>query len=308
MRAGDAYRFVTNWQVEASCEDVSDVLEDTDRIAGWWPSVYRECTIEERGGTHALGRRVAVTTKGFLPYLIHWRFTVVEVNYPYGSRIVADGDLEGEGRWVLRPDETGPPSRTSGPCAPTTISSAAFRGCWGRCSPRTITTRCAPACAVCGVNSRLGRVARGDVREGLIEAGKGGVAVDFEQVGRVAGVAPVFDKGEFVAVGRGEFLETRVVVVLGIDERVDPVTEVVLQRRARERQFVNDVAASVNARRSGGWFAVRLWIVMMPLRDISISCGQVVWRFPCVVVPTKFVCTNIVAGKRYRRSRGKAFS
>lgn len=107
MRAGDAYRFVTNWQVEASCEDVSDVLEDTDRIAGWWPSVYRECTIEERGGTHALGRRVAVTTKGFLPYLIHWRFTVVEVNYPYGSRIVADGDLEGEGRWVLRPDGDG---------------------------------------------------------------------------------------------------------------------------------------------------------------------------------------------------------
>jgi len=100
----NAYRFVTNWRVQAPCEDVADTLEDTDHIARWWPSVYRECTILERGGVHGLGKQVAVTTKGFLPYLIRWRFTVVEENYPYGSRIVADGDLEGEGRWTLRPD------------------------------------------------------------------------------------------------------------------------------------------------------------------------------------------------------------
>jgi uncharacterized protein YndB with AHSA1/START domain len=102
-----AYRFVTRWHVAAPCEDVSDALEDTDHISRWWPSVYRECTILERGGTHGLGRRVAVTTKGFLPYLIRWRFTVVEECYPYGSRIVADGDLEGEGRWTLRPVDDG---------------------------------------------------------------------------------------------------------------------------------------------------------------------------------------------------------
>jgi Polyketide cyclase / dehydrase and lipid transport len=100
----DLYRFVTNWRVHAPCEEVSDVLEDTDRISVWWPSVYHECTILERGGEHALGRRVAVTTKGFLPYLIRWRFTVVAQNYPHGSQIVADGDLEGEGRWTLRQD------------------------------------------------------------------------------------------------------------------------------------------------------------------------------------------------------------
>ena len=107
MRNGDSdgYRFVTRWRFdEARCEDVSDVLEDTDRISRWWPSVYRECTILERGGEHGLGRRVAVTTKGFLPYLIRWEFTVVEEHYPNGSRIVASGDLEGEGRWTLRQD------------------------------------------------------------------------------------------------------------------------------------------------------------------------------------------------------------
>jgi hypothetical protein len=45
-----------------------------------------------------------VTTKGFLPYLIHWRFTVVEEHYPHGSRIVADGDLQGEGVWTITQD------------------------------------------------------------------------------------------------------------------------------------------------------------------------------------------------------------
>ena len=99
-----AYHFVTHWRVRARCEDVADALEDTDRIASWWPSVYREIAILQRGGAHGLGRRVAVTTKGFLPYLIRWRFTVVEVYYPHGSRIVAEGDLAGDGRWTLRQD------------------------------------------------------------------------------------------------------------------------------------------------------------------------------------------------------------
>jgi len=33
-----------------------------------------------------------------------WRFTVVEVDYPHGSHIVAEGDLAGDGRWTLRQD------------------------------------------------------------------------------------------------------------------------------------------------------------------------------------------------------------
>jgi hypothetical protein len=102
--SNDEYRFTTHWRVQGTCERISDVLGDTDRIARWWPSVYRECNVVERGGLHGLGRRVAVTTKGFLPYAIRWRFTVVEEFYPHGSRIVADGDLEGEGRWTLTQD------------------------------------------------------------------------------------------------------------------------------------------------------------------------------------------------------------
>jgi hypothetical protein len=102
--SSDEYRFVTRWRVRGTCERVADVLGDTDRIASWWPSVYRECEVIERGGAHGLGRRVAVTTQGFLPYAIRWRFTVVEESYPHGSRILAEGDLEGEGRWTLAQD------------------------------------------------------------------------------------------------------------------------------------------------------------------------------------------------------------
>lgn len=144
----EAYSFTTRWQVAARCEDVSDALEDTDRISRWWPSVYRECTILERGGEHGLGRHVAVTTKGFLPYLIRWEFTVVEEHYPYGSRIVATGDLEGEGRWTLRPIDGG--------CAVTyewTIrANHAFidgsPGCCVPCSASTTIGRCSRASAV----------------------------------------------------------------------------------------------------------------------------------------------------------------
>jgi hypothetical protein len=99
--AADKYDFVTRWRLRGRCEDVADALEDTEGMARWWPSLYRRCTILEPGGRHGLGRRVEVLTKGFLPYTIHWRYTVVEESYPHGSRIVADGDLAGEGRWTL---------------------------------------------------------------------------------------------------------------------------------------------------------------------------------------------------------------
>jgi hypothetical protein len=103
----DKYDFVTRWRLPGRCEDVADLLEDTEAMARWWPSLYRRCTILERGGAHGLGRCVDVVTKGFLPYTIHWRFTVVEERYPYGSRIRAQGDLEGEGRWTLRERDGG---------------------------------------------------------------------------------------------------------------------------------------------------------------------------------------------------------
>jgi hypothetical protein len=61
--------------------------------------VYRTARVIEPGGEHGLGRVVAVTTKGFLPYTLRWTYRVTQVDYPHTSTIVASGDLEGDGHW-----------------------------------------------------------------------------------------------------------------------------------------------------------------------------------------------------------------
>ena len=78
------------------------------------------------------------------------------------------------------------------------------------------------------MRSSLWSVVRGYIGESLSESGERGVAVDLEQVGRVAGVAPIFGEGEFVTVGGRESFEPLVVVVFRIDEGVDLVSEAVL--------------------------------------------------------------------------------
>lgn len=100
------YHFVTRWRLPGTCEEISDVLEDTEQIPRWWPSVYREVHIVRAGGLHSLGKVVDVVTKGALPYSLRWQYEVVEQRYPNGWRLIARGDLEGEGRWEI--EQTGP--------------------------------------------------------------------------------------------------------------------------------------------------------------------------------------------------------
>ncbi len=68
----------------------------------------RRCTASARSsnaaGNTVWGAASPSRRRAFLPYLIRWEFTVVEQHYPNGSRIVATGDLEGDGRWTLRQD------------------------------------------------------------------------------------------------------------------------------------------------------------------------------------------------------------
>ena len=57
-------------------------------------------------GADGLGRRIALVTKGWLPYTIRWEFVVVESGYPYGFVIAATGDFDGRGAW--RFEQAGP--------------------------------------------------------------------------------------------------------------------------------------------------------------------------------------------------------
>jgi hypothetical protein len=102
--AANAYRFVTRWRVPGTCGEVADVLGDPLALPRWWPSVYldvRETRPPDAGGR---GRRVALLTKGWLPYTLRWEFEVVESRYPYGFTITASGDFDGRGVWTFAQD------------------------------------------------------------------------------------------------------------------------------------------------------------------------------------------------------------
>jgi len=103
--AANAYVFRTDWEFEAPIELVAAILEDVEALSRWWPSVYLEVRVLEPGQEGGVGKRVALFTKGWLPYTLRWNFTVVESSSPHGFRIRADGDFEGEGVWTLEERE-----------------------------------------------------------------------------------------------------------------------------------------------------------------------------------------------------------
>jgi hypothetical protein len=101
--AENSYHFVTHWRVDGTCAEVADLLEDAEELPRWWPSVYLEAIVVERGrGPHGLGDQVSLFSKGWLPYTLRWRYTIIEQNYPYGFTLIARGDFDGRGEWVFK--------------------------------------------------------------------------------------------------------------------------------------------------------------------------------------------------------------
>jgi hypothetical protein len=99
------YQFISTWKVEGTCGEVADILGDTLSLTRWWPSVYLDVRELEAPDSRGVGRRVALVTKGWLPYTLRWEFRVVESRYPHGFTIAASGDFEGRGVWVF--EQTG---------------------------------------------------------------------------------------------------------------------------------------------------------------------------------------------------------
>ena len=102
---GNHYHFVTQWRVRGTCGEVADILGDPLRLPVWWPSVYLKVEeVEPAKGQNAIGRRVRLLTKGWLPYTLCWDLVVLDSTYPHGSTIAATGDFEGTGIWTFRQD------------------------------------------------------------------------------------------------------------------------------------------------------------------------------------------------------------
>ena len=100
------YHFATTWRIEALCGEVADVLGDPLALPRWWPSVYLSAVESGSGDAHGLGRRVALITKGWLPYTWRWELEVIESRYPHRLAIAARGDFDGRGVWTF--EQEGP--------------------------------------------------------------------------------------------------------------------------------------------------------------------------------------------------------
>lgn len=102
--ANNEYHFITTWKIKATCEEVYQTLEDIDTLADWWPSVYLDVKVLERGLPGGVGKIVSLYTKGWLPYTLRWKFRVTETRFPSGFSLDAYGDLAGRGIWTFIQD------------------------------------------------------------------------------------------------------------------------------------------------------------------------------------------------------------
>ncbi len=80
----------SHWLVPATIEEVAAILSEPERLPDWWPAVYLAVEVIAPGDARGVGRSVAFHTRGFLPYTLRWRGTVVESDRP--ARLDHRGD------------------------------------------------------------------------------------------------------------------------------------------------------------------------------------------------------------------------
>ncbi len=91
------YHFLTRWRVQATPEEIYDILAEPLEYPRWWPSVYLGV---DRTGP----KRFRLHTRGWLPYTLEWNAETVISERPARIEIAATGDFNGRGIWSLRAD------------------------------------------------------------------------------------------------------------------------------------------------------------------------------------------------------------
>jgi len=98
------YLFVDEWDVAAPPEAVFDALADTGTYPRWWRPVYLDV---ESPGPVDVGAESRQHFKGRLPYHLHTRSVIAELDPPRRVTADVDGDLRGRGTWTLTPTAAG---------------------------------------------------------------------------------------------------------------------------------------------------------------------------------------------------------
>src|SRR5258706_14306690 len=96
-----SYRFVDQWHVPGTVEEVTQILTDPVQMMRWWPCAYLNVKETASGDPDtALGKAFNCKVQGWLPYRLNLSMTVTEVNHPHGFSLECTGDLEGKGIWT----------------------------------------------------------------------------------------------------------------------------------------------------------------------------------------------------------------
>ena len=101
------FHFITQWALDAPVEEAYEIIKDSSSLSRWWPSVYLEVKTLYPGLANGVGKKVALLTRGYLPYTLRWDFEVTQI-IPFQKIVLeAVGDLEGRGVWTFKPAEQG---------------------------------------------------------------------------------------------------------------------------------------------------------------------------------------------------------
>ena len=92
---------LTRWELEASPQEVFDLIADAPSYSRWWPSVFLESRVLEPGDERRAGRLVEVRTATFLLASVRWRYRVTAAHAPGRLAVETSGDLEGLGLWTF---------------------------------------------------------------------------------------------------------------------------------------------------------------------------------------------------------------
>jgi uncharacterized protein YndB with AHSA1/START domain len=95
------YRFVTIWRFDQPIGQVWEAINAAEDYPLWWPNIlyYRCLTPSNPRGVGAKGERAV---RGFLPYSLKYTTTITKSEAPQDLMYNADGDLTGNGRFLLK--------------------------------------------------------------------------------------------------------------------------------------------------------------------------------------------------------------
>ncbi|MFN0116086.1 MAG: hypothetical protein ACKVPY_15565 [Paracoccaceae bacterium] len=80
------------------------MLREPVRFPEWWGEVYLDVTVLDRGDANGVGSRIAIHSRGWLPYRLQWEARIVRADFPRSWEVEATGDLTGRGVWTLFAD------------------------------------------------------------------------------------------------------------------------------------------------------------------------------------------------------------